>query len=68
MNIFFVTIFTVYRTSTAVELRSGYDDYAGGKVVCSCRSYEQAKHIAQLDATLHCLPLNDYAELSEAQN
>lgn len=59
--------FTVYQTTTEIELRTGCDDFSDVRVICTTTSYENARNLAQLAAEMNHLPLVDYVRLLTEQ-
>jgi hypothetical protein len=54
--------FTVCETATAIEIRAGCYESPDVRIICTCRSHEAARYVAQRLTQVNNLPLVDYVQ------
>lgn len=60
--------FTVYQSTSAIELHPGCPDNAGSRIICTCVQYEQASKIATILGNLHRLPVKNFTAYGKLQS
>lgn len=56
------TIFSVYRSDAAIELRTGCERIKNMRLLCTHKDYEEAYEFCELLAEAFPLPIQDFTE------